>query len=335
MRKIIAMGLVLVMVFAMCGGVVATETEPNGTTALKLELTTGSEEVTLAVYLQGGADVTNGSLTVTYDTAAELLSVAKSDAYTVSSVNDTEDGTVTLAWVGSEIAEESTLLLTLEFHTGLHIAEDISFAAESNGLYAGTTLVEAKGDTAIARAWSNPFEDTYGHWGEEAIEKVTKIGLFLGMSENEFMPQELTTRAQFVMVLYRMAGSPEVEGAGENFEDVPATVYYAEAVAWATKNGVVKGMSATTFGPDLTITREQIVTMLCRYAELIDNADVTGGAELTQFSDASRVDFWAQDAMRWAVAEDILHGYPDGTLRPLGEATRAEIATLLCNYLGI
>lgn len=335
MRKIIAMGLALIMVLTMCGSTLAAETEPNGTTALKLVLTTGCEDVTLAVYLQGGADVTNGGLTVTYDTAAELLSVEKTDAYTVSSVNDTEDGTVTLAWVGSSITEESTLLLTLKFYTGLQIAKDIPFAVKSNGLYAGKTPVEAEGDTATAAAWSNPFEDTYGHWGAEAIEKVTKIGLFLGMSESKFMPEELTTRAQFVMVLYRMAGCPEIENADHPFEDVPVTAYYADAVAWAVANNVVKGMSATSFGPDLTITREQLVTMLCRYAALIDHADATGIAELTSFTDASLVDFWAQDAVRWAIAEDILHGYPDGTLRPLGEATRAEIATLLCNYLGI
>lgn len=335
MKKIIAMGLAFVMVLAMCGGVFAEETEPNGTTALKLDVITGSDDVTLAVYLQGGADVTNGSLTVTYDTAAELLSVEKTDAYTVSSVNDSKEGTVTLAWVGGSVTEETTLLLTLTLHTGLRIEENLSFAVESDGLYAGTTLVEAEGDTAIVRAWSNPFEDTYGHWGEEAIEKVAKTGLFLGVSETEFKPEGLTTRAQFVMVLYRMAGSPETENTERIFEDVPVTIYYAEAVAWAVQNGVVKGMSATTFAPDLTITREQIVTMLYRYAVLINETEAVGGGELTKFSDCADVDAWAYDAMSWAVAEDILHGYPDGTLRPLGEATRAEIATLLCNYLGI
>lgn len=126
-------------------------------------------------------------------------------------------------------------------------------------------------------------------------------------------------------VLYRQEGA---EAAGENsFADVPADAWYADAVTWANGNGIVMGTDRG-FEPDKNITREQIVTMLYRYVKYL-GLDVGGEADLSGFPDDGETSAWAGEAMQWAVSVGLFRGDDNGALNPQGEATRAEVATLL------
>ncbi len=128
-------------------------------------------------------------------------------------------------------------------------------------------------------------------------------------------------------VLYRMAGSPAVTSTSP-FTDVPAGKWYSNAVAWAAANGVVKGTSATTFDPDADVTREQMTTMLVRYAENVQKLDVTPKGDLSGFPDGGDVTYYARNAMTWCVDNGIINGI-DGRIAPKNTATRAEFATII------
>ena len=150
-----------------------------------------------------------------------------------------------------------------------------------------------------------------------------------GVGDNLFAPNSQTTRAQLVTILYRLAGEPE-PGGDSGFSDVAAGTWYTDAVAWAAENGIVNGTTDTTFAPGEDITREQLVTVLYRYAES-KGYDVNVSADLSGYPDAGQVQDYAQPAMAWAVAEGIVEGV-DGNLNPTGDATRAQIATILMRF---
>lgn len=152
--------------------------------------------------------------------------------------------------------------------------------------------------------------------------------LMNGMDETHFAPEGNLTRGQLVTTLYRLAGEPEVAEAA-TFTDVKAGRYYAEAVAWAEDLGIAKGMTATAFQPEGTVTRQQAATFLYRYVTEYLKQEAVEGADLTAFTDGSKVQDYAKTAMSWAVAEGFFEGYGDGTLRPRASLTRAQMAKLL------
>ncbi len=154
-----------------------------------------------------------------------------------------------------------------------------------------------------------------------------------GMTDTTFAPNDPMSRAMLVTVLWRAEGLPEPAGSTP-FTDLKAK-WYKDAVAWAYENGIVNGMTATTFGPDVSISREQIATIIYRYAEFRGD-DVSARANLNTFPDASKVSKWAKDALSWAVTEGIISGTKAGDktiLDPKGNATRAQVATILMRYL--
>lgn len=166
-------------------------------------------------------------------------------------------------------------------------------------------------------------------WYYQPVTEAVESGLLRGMSERYFMPDEPMTRAMLATVLYRMAGEPEVTSKTP-FTDVPSGQWYSAAIAWAYENGVVNGLSETQFGLDENVTREQLVTMLRRYAEKA-NVDLTKRDDLSAFSDASRISQYACEALQWAVAMQIMGGDGD-RLMPQGNATRAQCAKMLVNF---
>ena len=170
-------------------------------------------------------------------------------------------------------------------------------------------------------------------WYTEAVNYVYTYGLMNGMTETSFEPNSPMSRAMLVTVLWRAEGSPAPAGATP-FTDLKSK-WYKDAVAWAYENDIVNGMTATTFGPDVSISREQIATIIYRYAEFRGD-DVSARANLNTFPDASKVSKWAKDALSWAVAEGIISGTKSGNttiLDPKGNATRAQVATILMRYL--
>ena len=169
-------------------------------------------------------------------------------------------------------------------------------------------------------------------WAHDSICFVAENDIMNGMSATTFEPNLEASRAMMVMVLYRMAGEPDVSGLDNPFADVAAGAWYADAVVWAASTGITLGKSATEFAPEDDVTRAEMAVFLMRYAALKEQ-DVTQRAALTDFTDAASVPAWAVEAMQWAVAEGLVNGMGDGTIKPNGCATRAQIATILQRYL--
>lgn len=169
-------------------------------------------------------------------------------------------------------------------------------------------------------------------WYADAVTYTVENGIFAGMGDGIFAPNTSMTRAMFAAVLYRIAGSPETEDSEIVFTDVAADTWYAAAVDWANENGIIYGVTETTFAPNAVITREQMVAMLYRYAEYAE-MDLTEEANLSSFSDCDDISYYAVHATAWAVANGIIHGYPDGTVGPKNTATRAEVAQMLMGFL--
>lgn len=169
-------------------------------------------------------------------------------------------------------------------------------------------------------------------WFAPTVDYVVHHGLFNGRNEMIFDPNASMTRAELVSVLWRLVGSPNFEDTSSTvFADVPAGCWYAAAVNWAYKNKIVNGIDETHFAPDAKITREQIVTILFRYADASgfaskDRADIT-----KDFKDAGRVSPYAKEAMAWAVAAKLIQG-DNSQINPLNNAIRAEVATMIMRY---
>ena len=164
-------------------------------------------------------------------------------------------------------------------------------------------------------------------WFADAVNFTSSHELFIGVSERRFGPRLTMTRAMLVTVLYRLEDTPPVQGA-QKFTDVPAGTWYTDAVEWASENGIVKGVGHDRYAPGADVTREQIATMLFRYAQYL-GMDVSGRSALSLFPDGEDTSSWARDAMCWAVSTGLVQGNADGTLNPNGNATRAEVATLM------
>lgn len=180
--------------------------------------------------------------------------------------------------------------------------------------------------------WVNPYTDVKtGDWYFDAVRFVSEEKLFSGMTANEFAPGVSLSRAMLVTVLFRYEGEPAAAAAA--FTDVPADVWYAKAVAWAAANGIVKGVTETEFAPDAPISREQLATLIYRYANYKKYAAKDGG-ELN-FTDANRVSAYAVPALSWATANGVVTGRDDGSVDPQGGATRAETAIVMMRLLAL
>ena len=173
-----------------------------------------------------------------------------------------------------------------------------------------------------------------GNWAHAGIDYCVANGLMSGVGDNLFAPKMTTTRAQIVQILYNLEGEPKVSGTMP-FTDLTQN-WYKDAVLWAYQTGVVSGTSATTFAPDLPVTREQIAVILMGYAEKVLGVTRTWTpADLSTFPDAGSVSDWAKDALADAVALGLISGASNGGvtyLEPQGSATREQVATILMEF---
>ena len=165
-------------------------------------------------------------------------------------------------------------------------------------------------------------------WYFPEVKAAYEAGLVNGVTESTFAPTAALTRETFVTLLYRMAGSPEADVSTLTFTDVKdANAWYAKAIAWAVSEGVVNGQSETVFGVGSTLTRQDMITMMYRYAQKA-GLDVSAKGDLSTFKDADKVAAYAAEAMTWAVGAEITKG-ADGALSPAATSNRAQGAAML------
>ena len=178
------------------------------------------------------------------------------------------------------------------------------------------------------------FTDVSHSWADDGIQYCVTHQLMSGVGSGRFAPKMTTTRAQIVQILYNLEGEPKVSGTMP-FTDLTQN-WYKDAVLWAYQTGVVSGTSATTFAPDLPVTREQIAVILMGYAEKVLGVTRTWTpADLSTFPDAGSVSGWAKDALADAVALGLISGARNGGqtyLEPQGSATREQVATILMEF---
>ena len=180
--------------------------------------------------------------------------------------------------------------------------------------------------------WKNPFEDVKENdWFYASVQYVVENKLMNGVTVDKFAPSVPFTRAMLVTVLYRNEGEPAVNKSIP-FADVDIGAYYASAVIWAKQNGIVNGVNETEFAPDENITREQIATIMFRYAQY-KGMDAVTLEENLHFTDAGEISEYAVSAMNWAVGKGLMKGKSTTTINPKDNATRAEIAAILQRFI--
>ncbi len=232
--------------------------------------------------------------------------------------------------------------LKTEFDFSSKITKNITLYAKWNKVKVPDTDDGSKdgtesgkdGNPSDSEEWKNPFKDVNSDdWYYKDVEYGVRRGLFSGMSAEEFLPNGNITRAMFVTVLYRASGEPEV-AAESKFTDVAKDAYYAKAVAWASENGIVNGISETEFAPDSDITREQTAAIIHRYAKY-KNLDVSVGenTNILSYKDYDGISDYAIAPMQYVVGAGIISGKTADTLNPKDTATRAEIAAVLHRFI--
>ena len=248
---------------------------------------------------------------------------------TVTPNRATQGTTVTITATPDQGYQVNAVTVTDRFGDAVRVTEN------SDGTY---TFTMPNGQVTITATFveteapvGEPFLDVNeGDWFYDAVAYAYENGLMDGVGGNRFAPNSATTRAQLVTILYRMEGQPVVSG-DLPFTDVEAGTWYTNAVVWAAQNGIVNGVGDDTFAPGNDLTREQLVTILYRYAES-KGYDVSASADLAGYPDGEEIQAYAREAMAWAVAENIIQGMEDDTLKPAGNASRAQIATILMRF---
>lgn len=182
----------------------------------------------------------------------------------------------------------------------------------------------------ITHEYSSDFSDVnLRKWFYNEVNTALENGWFKGLTATRFGPDDGMTRAMLVQVLYRMSGSKAASTA--QFTDVADGKWYAEAIAWASENGIVNGFTDGRFQPDTLITRQQLAAILYRY-DTYRGHTPQGSTALDGYADAASVESWAAEAMSWANGNGLVTGVTPTTLVPNGTATRAQVAVILSRY---
>ncbi len=236
---------------------------------------------------------------------------------------------------GENVEELEKLGLMVEVTCDMHGASYLpladtmhTFTQDGSGRYAVT--VSLAGVTRTVPLTGEFRDVKYNKWYFDDVYYVFGKGLMNGTAPHVFEPETKMSRAMLVTVLWRMEGSPAPAGTSP-FTDVKAGKWYSSAVAWASENGIVLGVTETRFAPDSNITREQIAVIMKRYHDVKSPGDASSG-DLSSFGDGTAVSAYARDGVRWAVARGIIRGNEKNMLEPQGKATRAQVAAVLRRY---
>ena len=259
------------------------------------------------------ADTDNGTITATHKRASKnstvTITATPAEGYAVDAVTVTEkDGDKV------EVTKKDDNKYTFKMP-----ASDVTVKATFKA-----TQTEPEQPSGL------PFTDVAKDaWYFPAVEYVFNNGLMNGTTATTFAPNVNLNRAMMAAVLYNMEGKPACDKSGL-FSDVENGKWYTDAINWAASNNIVSGMPDGTYAPNQALTREQMASILYRYAEY-KGIDVSARADLSTFTDGTTVSPWAQDVVQWAVAEKLMSGNGN-ELQPKGTATRAQVATVLMNY---
>lgn len=178
------------------------------------------------------------------------------------------------------------------------------------------------------------YADTAGHWAEWYINLATEKGLFKGDDAQSFNPDDNVTRAQFVTVLWRMAGSPMTQGTVP-FADIDDQIEeFKNAIIWGYTNKYINGTSETTFEPNEPLTREAAMKILHSYSGGKSGMEMMLASVYNgYFKDSSAISDWAKPSMWWGLYYKLISGTTETTLSPQNTATRAQLAKILVNYI--
>lgn len=305
------------------------------------------DEVTVAVRLEKNPGIIAAAMEISYDRARlELIRVTDCKLLKEATFSKTlTDHPYYLSWnealASCDITQTGDLaLLTFQIRPGCVPGETkIAIAYDAEDIFDwdlnNVPFIAKSGTVSVLEEQSQKktYEDfsdlNPNGWYRDSVEYMLEHNLMKGMDDNRFEPNGLSTRAQFVTILYRAAGAPALSGVPNPFTDVKKDSWYEKSVLWAFSNHVVKGVTDTTFAPEKSITREQLVTLLYRY----DGAEPMRENHLLGFRDVSDISVYAKNAMNWAVGSGIVNGVTDTTLCPNDTATRAQIAAMVSRYL--
>ena len=301
-----------------------------------------------AVAIQAsGAAIPNGNYDPNITYLPGVLTIQEIPTYTVT-VPTAENGTITADKATAQ--EGDTVTLTVRPAEGYVLQ---SLTATCAAAAPGTVPLQEKGEGIYTFAMPDgdvtvtgtfaleeeeeepwppfPFTDVpETMWYYDSVYYVYAHGLMNGTAATLFSPGNPTTRGMLVTILYRMEGNPQGAGWGP-FTDVTPGAYYAQPIAWAAWNGIVNGITSTTFAPDRNVTREQMAAILYRYTAWKE-WDVSQQGNLFQFTDWQKVQTYARTPLAWAVASGLIQGKENQRLDPGGPATRAEVATILQRF---
>ena len=268
-------------------------------------------------------------------TVAPTCTAGGYDLYTCSGCGATEKRNPTDAlghkWDSGKVTTEPT-----ETAPGVR-----TYTCTICGLTKEEVIPPTGGSTVCPGGTSCPsygFRDVAGpaDWSHEGIDYCVRRSLMVGTGVGTFSPNAVCSRAQIVQILYNLSGDPTDYGNYYlPFTDVAPGDWFYEAVAWAYANDIVAGTSATTFAPNVAITREQMTVILYGYTAKYAPAFTGGGTSLGQFPDAGSVANWAYAAMNWAVGNGLISGiesYGVTYLTPQGSATRAQASAIIMRY---
>lgn len=275
---------------------------------------------------------------------AGSTTTTSSDRYEIETPSDVENGSVKASTSKAEKGDTVTVTVTPDDGYALdklavydEDGDKLDLNDKGDGKF---TFQMPKGDVSIEVSFA-PIEDETPKadfsdvpadaWSAEAVQYVYENGLMTGTSDTTFSPDLTTSRSMIATILWRIAGSPVVNYAMD-FADVPADQWYAEAVRWASSEGIVGGYGNGFFGTGPPITREQFAVMLYRFAQK-QGYDVSVGenTNILSYTDVSSVSEYAIPAMQWAVGSGVITGTGD-TLAPQGETTRAQAAMMLMRF---
>lgn len=319
-KKLLSSLLAVLLLLSCCTVAMAADDTPDF--QIKT-LETTIDSITVGIDICEGAAVKNSKLVFIYPEDLTLISAEATlpEEEGITDLDTSKAGTISFAWASVEAQGETRLLV-------------LKFRGTCGNFYPVVLSLPEQGDaTGVNLQIPYRFIDVQdaSKWYFAPIYQVYEAGLMNGVGQNLFAPNKTLNRATLVTVLYRMAGSPAVQGSG-SFSDVPDNSWYTEAVTWAEQNGIAKGYGQGIFAPGRAITRQEMVTMVFRFWQLQNQATAEVHVDLSAFRDQDQVADWAKEAMNWAVTSGVIQGMSTEILAPKGTATRAQAAQVLVNY---